>query len=612
MARFFRPGMLTLRQEGLVIDDHQHPGETFKRKTLMFKTLGIVFLVIMALSIPTSYAESRWFEIDEVSIHARIDDNGNMHVTEMDRYEFNGDFNGILIDLNTSGSDGIEQFQAFEISGDQEIPLEVEQTNDASPIQYRVYSQSENETKLFKFTYSLKNVVQVYADTAELYWKFFDQTNPSRLGKVEIVVELPSDTEQDKIHAFGHGPLDGVIDRPEPDIVRYTVSPLLSAQMLEVRVLFPVSYVPGSMKIHSEPMLERILEEERNWSSPTYESTAVEDALISLSLFMINLLAASFIYVKFGKAYRPEWKGKYYRELPADISPAVLTYLMKLRHETSDLMATMLDLVRKGYITMHAVKKPKLKEIEDYTFELKNKNKTKLLPHERALIVWFFEEIGKSGKLSLSDVRGQADSKKAAKAFLERWEKWQEHVKYAVSSMNYFEERPKNAKIYAWFVIGSTVQFLCLWWLIGDFHYIMLSPLPLLLFRTKTDLRSQKGQTEYTKWKAFKRFLLHYSRMASREPLAVHLWDHYYVYAMPLGVAKKLEAIEHQSLVGTSDNTSFYFDSSIWIHYELWTSSFDKAMTEGSKSISSSESSGGGTFSGGGGEGGGGGGRGAF
>lgn len=576
------------------------------------KIVGLLFLLLLFLSAQPAHAEERSFEIGEVEIHARIDSDGNMHVTERDTYHFNGSFNGIFVDLDTSGSDGIEHFQAFEVTDQENIPLDFEESRDGNKVQYKIYTPSDHETKVFQFTYSFMNVVQVYADTAELYWKFFDQTNPSALETVRIDVELPDGAEQDEITAFGHGPLDGVIARPNPGVVRYHVSPLPSGKLLEIRMLFPGSYVPGSTKISSAAMLDHILEEERNWAAPADNPYVVEDIMISLTLLAINLLAGFLIYVIFGKAFKPEWRGKYHRELPSDVTPAVVSYLMNYRNSTGDLMATMIDLVRKKYVTMQTVKNPDHEgQDDDYTFQLINTNKNGLLPHERTLIRWFFGELGHSGKVSLSDVRKHADDRELAKAFLDQWFKWSDEVLYSVNRLNYIEERPKNKKISAWIVIIVAIQIFGLWVVIEDnFHWIMLCPLPLLLFRPKSQRRTQIGQTEYTKWKAFKRFLLDYSRIASREPLAVHLWEHYFVYSIPLGVAKKMEAISRITMADLNQDTLSY-DSSFLSHYDDWTASLGKTISEGSKTDSSSEDSGG-TFSSGGGDGGGGGGRGAF
>jgi uncharacterized membrane protein len=579
--------------------------------TSVHRVVALLFSLFLLTSVQlANAADERSFEIGEVEIHARIDSDGNMHVTETDTYHFNGAFNGILVDLHTTGSDGIEHFQAFEVSDQQDIPLDIELSSDGDKLQYRIHSQSEDETKVFKFTYSLNNVVQVYADTAELYWKFFDETNPSTLGSVLINVELPDGAKQDEITAFGHGPLNGAIERPDSGVVRYLVSPLPSEKLLEVRVLFPTSYVPGSSKISTESMLDRILEEEQNWKDQTDNSTVVEDIIIALVILMVNLLVGALIYAKFGKAYKSDWKHKYSRELPSDVTPAIVSYLMKKHNSTSDLMATMLDLVRKKYVTMHVVKQLDQGEEDDYTFKLINTKINDLLPHEKALIRWFFEDVGRSGTVSLSDIRRQAENKKRANAFMNQWSKWQDHVQHSANRLNYFEKRPKNEKRYGWMVIAAALQAFGLIWLVGLFHYIWLCPLPLILFWTKSELRSQIGQTEYAKWKAFKRFLRDYSRIASREPLAVHLWEHYYIYAIPLGMAKKVEAISHMNMAGESYETPYY-DSYLWTLHDIWTDSFNKTIAQSGGSSSSSGDSGG-TFTSGGGDGGGGGGRGAF
>jgi len=580
--------------------------------TSVSKVFTLLLSLFLFLSLQTASAEDRWFQIEDVNIHALIDTDGNMHVTETDSYEFHGVFNGILVDLDTSGSDGIEDFQAYEVSDQEYIPLEYEETSDGNRIQYRIYSASEDETKVFEFTYSLKNVVQVYEDTAELYWKFFDESNGNTLGTVQIDVEFPEGARQEEIKAFGHGPLEGAIERLDESIVRFQVSPLPAYKMFEVRLLFPDLYVPDSSKISSEPMLEQILEEEENWKYPDDDDFTTIMLIIFFALMLIHLLVGALLYNKFGKPYKPDWKHKYYRELPGDVSPAVVSYLMKRRNNTGDLMATLLDLVRKKYVSMQVVKSPDPKEEDDYSFQLKKTNKDGLLlPHERMLVDWFFGKTGRSGKVSLSMLREQAENKKSAKAFYDKWTKWQDKVVDSVNRLNYFEERPKNKKIYAWFIIVAVLQALGIGWLTGG-SFLLLYPLPLLLFRMRSEeFRAQSGQTEYAKWKSFKRFLRDYSRIASREPLAVHLWEHYYVYAIPLGVAKKMEAIGRIHMPGMNQEDSVLTDTITYMHMNQWTSSFDKMISEG-KPVDSSSGDSGGSFSSGGGGGGGGGGRGAF
>ncbi len=232
----------------------------WSRAMAIFRNIALMLAGLLILLLFVRYYQEgeRSFEISDVDIHARIDAKGDMQVIEQDTYRFNGAFNGVSVQLDSSGSDGIGNFQAFEVTPGQEIPLSFEQSGEGTQIQYKVYDKINGETKVFKFTYEWKNVVQVYKDTAELYWKFFDRSNPSTLGTVRIHLELPGGVKQNEMLAFGHGPLAGRVDIVGDGAVEYRVSPLPAKQLLEARVLFPPSYVPDSTKISTTAMLDKI------------------------------------------------------------------------------------------------------------------------------------------------------------------------------------------------------------------------------------------------------------------------------------------------------------------------------------------------------------------
>ena len=304
------------------------------------KSLVFLFLLLLFLPLQPVAAEDRSFSISDVDIHARIDTAGDMHVTELDTYLFDGAFNGILIDLDSSKSDGIEDFQAVEVSEQGDIALRFELSSDGTRHNYRVFSGSQDESKLFRITYTVKNAVKVYADTAELYWKFFDERNESTLENVNITVELPDGIVRDDIRAFGHGPNNGKFQIEDNGNVSFTVSPLAPRSLLEVRVLFPGAVVPNSTRISNELMLEAILEEEQNWATSGDHTVPWAAALL-----VINVIFG--VYARKYRDSKSAWSGKYYRELPRDITPAVVGYLQKFKRKPRDLMATMLDLVRK-------------------------------------------------------------------------------------------------------------------------------------------------------------------------------------------------------------------------------------------------------------------------
>ncbi len=566
------------------------------------RVVAVLFLLFLLLSVQPAYADERSFRIEEVDIHARVDSVGDMHVAEADTYRFDGAFNGIIVELDSSKSDGIDDFQAFEVSEHRDIPLRSELSSDGDRLEYKVYSPSQDESKVFRFTYTVKNVVQVYADTAELYWKFFDDRNPSELETVNIAVELPEGVGQEEVAAFGHGPLDGTVRVENGGMVRYQVSPLPSGELLEVRILFPRSTVPGSTRISADSMLDAIREEERNWA----ESTGNGSVYGALALLIANLIAG--IYVKFGRTYRPEWKGKYYRELPGDVTPAVVGYVMKYRVRPSELMATLADLVRKRYVALEKVKEGRGKHGRaDYTFRLLDKGKGGLQPHETMLIDWFFGKIGSANKVSLSGIRQYAKSRKNAAVFTERWSQWKDEVEQTANRLGFIENQNGLRRIVQ---ITMVAQFFGLWFLAPThWNWLMFCAIPLLFFIPKGERRTRTGQTEYVKWSAFRRFLRDYSLMASREPLAVHLWEHYFVYAISLGEAKKMMAIARLK-IPDAKQVDPVLDDTFYYHSDDWIRSFQRAVQSANRSGSSGDSDG--SFSSGGGGGGGGGGRGAF
>ncbi|MFM1653382.1 DUF2207 domain-containing protein [Brevibacillus sp. B_LB10_24] len=583
---------------------------------------GLTSLLFLFLPGAPVHASERSFDITDVVIHARIDQNGDMLVTEQDTYWFNGDFNGILVLLDSSGSDGIENFQAFEAGPQQEIPLTFETTGKGEQIEYKVYDQAHDETKVFKFTYTFKNVVKLYEDTAELYWKFFDDSNPSRLGSVRIEIELPGGVGQEEILAFGHGPLSGSVEIPADGVVRYQVSPLQAEQMLEARVLFPKEYVPDSSKIENTPMLDNIRQQEVKWAEDADKQREAEKnrpwrlLYYAIALFVANLAVIVILFIKYDKEYRPAWSGKYCRELPEDVTPAVVSCLMDYNIQSKDLMATLIDLVRKKYVDMQVVKKDGglfRKEKYDYRFTLIDEQTDGLKQHEAYLIDWLFRQLGKNNEVSLLDIRDYTKKKANARTFVNRLSEWENMVVQEATRKDYFDSSKTGRNI----AIGiALAQIAVLVFFAPDtVKWLLICAFPLFFYGFKIKRRTRSGATERAKWKAFRRFLQDYSQMASREPLAVHLWEHYLVYAISLGAAKKVIAIANTDLVRPDLQQHAVYsavtDGGLHQHFDHFADSFDRTVSAAKSNLPSSRGSGGG-FSSGGGGGGGGGGRGAF
>jgi hypothetical protein len=227
------------------------------------KLTSFILLIIILFSFATfiTYAE-RSYKITDYQAQVKILENGDIQVSEIFEYDFDGDFNGIIRTIRIKGSDGFEYFKASEyFPGDKE--LEYTQSLAADMVTYKIYDKSSNERKLFLLEYQLKNVATLYNDTAEFYWKFFDKSNTSPIGHIKIEIELPSaKVSAEELKVFGHGQLDGKVSIREDGKIVYEVFRLSSREMVEARILFPTSMIPHSSKIINQNKFSEIMEEE--------------------------------------------------------------------------------------------------------------------------------------------------------------------------------------------------------------------------------------------------------------------------------------------------------------------------------------------------------------
>jgi uncharacterized membrane protein len=278
---------------------------------------GFALLIIILFSFATfiTYAE-RSFKITDYQAQVKILENGDIQVSEIFEYDFDGDFNGIIRTIGVKGSDGFKYFKASQYFPEDK-ELEYTQSLNADMVTYKIYDKSSNERKSFLLEYQLKNVATLYNDTAEFYWKFFDESNTSSIGHIKIEIELPAaEVSAEELKVFGHGPLDGKVSIREDGKIVYEKEELGWAKKADREKYFNII-----------------------------------GFLLAFLVVLFNIFLAIRLYFKYDRELKPEVEMDYYRELPQDITPAVLTKLMSIQGVGSkDIMATLMDLVRKKYL----------------------------------------------------------------------------------------------------------------------------------------------------------------------------------------------------------------------------------------------------------------------
>lgn len=512
-------------------------------------------ILVLSLLLFTTIFGRTVYEIERLDIVANIERDGSLEVEERVIYDI-GKINGILYNIDALGYGKFTDLQIFyEDDGEfkqarnNTAPSEGNFTVSVDDGLYKIklYAPSQNERKEFIFRYNLTRGVTVYRDIAQLNRKMVGKDWQNSIGNISVTVNLPENVKKDDIYAFGHGPLTGNIEILDGKSVRYTLNDYRPGEFLEVNLLFPknilTSFNPLLMK--NKSALKEILDMEGKLAKEAND--ARKRAIIDFYLGRVVLVLAVawwlflvvFIYLKNSKRYKVENEyGEYFRELSDDYSPSIAGTLVSrnLYPSGRELFAMLLDLVRKGHL--------KLEEGEKTTTLILQESGKPLSEEEKFILNWYIRELGDGEKIVLESVEASIKGRGGAKEFNRNYERWRTIVYSDMLEKNLkMDKRDKfstSLGIFtgiAYFIGGGMLvvyfqsELFILMILLG---FILL---PYTFSRKRASLEKEKA---ISRWEAFKKFLVDYSNLEEAKLASIELWEHYFVYAVALGVAEKV------------------------------------------------------------------------
>ncbi|MGQ0548307.1 MAG: DUF2207 domain-containing protein [Armatimonadota bacterium] len=597
-------------------------------------------LALLGTGLWITEAAAKSYTFSRVEITAEVGPDGAMRITEERTYDLRGAFTWATYTLKLRGSSGVSDITVSDEAGPyrqsrSRTPRTYEVAVGADEMHLRLSFQAADQRKTFLIRYVLRDVVTRYSDVAELYWKFIGTGWDVQSDEVLVTVLLPGALRQN-IKAWGHGSLHGRVEIQDGRVV-LRVRGLPARTMVEGRILFPARLIPGRPALN-EVRLPRIVAEETRVAAEANRLRWLHLAnLASVPLLPLFALALYlWIFLGHGREHRPRFEGDYLRELPRRYPPAVLGTLWRFGTPgTQDFAATLLDLARRGYITIQergntmipgdglvaSLIRERLKNVKTYAFARTEKPDDDLADLESDALQLMFRNATGATVTSWSLAHGGSDFRKGYLA-------WLEHVKQAARAHALFDgesDRMRRRVIVAGLlldvaaplvVIAGTFTIAYQAW--GTFAGLLVAGLLLLILSPHIRRRSLEGATQFAEWQAFRRFLTDFSQLKDAPPPAIAVWEHYLPYAVTLGVAQ--EVLRQLPIVyGTvADASPSWFTSDVGGGSAVgdFTGSLSSmtvslsTMVAGAVSPSSGGDGGGGGFSGGddGGGGGGGGG----
>ena len=515
----------------------------------MKKNILRIFLFFL-ISI-VSFAAS--FRIEKLDIEANLQKDGSMVVSEAVTYDID-EINGVYFDIDAKGFGELQYIQVFEddsTGGFKEVDSSNYEVSVSDEL-YRIklYSKNHNNRRTFKFVYKLPEAITVYDDVAQFNRKMVGKEWQQGINYITAKVIIPVSVSYDNsnILVFGHGPLTGEVDK-EGNTVIYKLNNYYPGDFLEAHILMEPEIFSeyNKSKIVHKDMKQKLLDMEAKLAD---EANAERDKAIRQQE-MINKVFEKpglifgvlssiwgalmyYIHVIFKRKNKVKNSvGKYLRELPDNSSPALVGGFMTNSINDNEILATIVDLVRRKILTLENSDK---NSIIILTGSTKN-----LSDQEKAIVDIYINDFGDGKSL---DLKSFGFFQKVPMSVARKFEKWRAMVQSEMNRKNltYQGLGCLGVIFFAFFPMIFTFAGLVIGMITGNKMFLLIVVMGIILFVSGAKARYPRKELAEAKdkWQAFKNFLSDYSQLEEAKITSVHLWEQYFVYAVALGVSEKV------------------------------------------------------------------------
>lgn len=459
-----------------------------------------------------------------------------------------------------------------------------------------------------KITYSYKilGAVTVFDDIAEINWKFAT-TNNMKTSNVNVNVHLPNkqDLLAKDVYIYGHG-ANGKVNHNQDDVynIKLSAKKLSPTQEIEARILFPKELLDLTAieeevgeygNVHHIEYLSRVeaYEEQLQRESTKLLIGDISVGVVAVLILVFIICMLYKIYILYDKEYVSNFDDEYYRELPENYPPAIMSYLYNFKEiDKNCVSSTLMDLIRKKVVTIEYAgeslteKKPNYKMIYNGI-----PNGVVLNNYEAKLIDWFFVCVANGSELTLDQLDDFNGREGNARNYQLYNRQFNSLIASEAKKYNFFEDPKKGREKGNSLILFLLVMIFIFAFIHTSFPLIMpmyaaswmLAMIVIIMFYTRNLVkRTKKGNEDFVRWKAFKHFLEEFSNIKDYPMPGIIVWDHYMVYASAFGIADLVEEqlrfkysslnMEDQlndSLYLNSPSFSYYFASRISNSYSI-------------------------------------------
>lgn len=555
------------------------------KKILIIFILAIAFLLLLSVKSEAS------LNLKKLDFDAQINSDGSMDVTETWNIyisETNTLFKTFKIDSSKYSSITnvtVEQIKPQNIELTQtyqeayHVPnncyYALKNVKGMFEIAWGVGLDNDSETRTYKISYTVNDVIAQYNDYSQLYWQFVGEDFEIDADEITGVIKLPYavDNKED-VRVWGHTKyLNGEIYVTDVDEIEFKINRYSNGNYVEVRSLIPNYLITSGMKQYNRNILDEVLEEETKWAEEANAKRNQRKLIVNILtvivavfvIFFMNKLRKNFKRLKAtDKKNKPTTKLDYFRELPYEgATPAEALFIMSEGYNTSfskSFSANILDLCLEKYISIETVEQNGKIKSDIVKINLLDKDSTTLKEDEKMTLELLKKVAGEEKQLTTKDITKYLEKHSTA---IDKINKEYQKVLETEEekSGKYSKENSKNKiKLQENYVLYYVLAFFA--FLIFVFgiegleagamgaRFSIVSIIFVLIaimngyvsskIASRINVLSQKGIDEKEQWNAFKKYMEDFSLLKEKEVPALVVWEKYLVFATAFGISEKV------------------------------------------------------------------------
>ncbi len=511
----------------------------------------LISFVILLILVPAGVilAQDKSLRWDRFDVNITALPNGDMEIEEIQAITFtSGSFHFGYRSIPLDRVESIDNIQVFELKGgrlreyassssEDEYTFDIYREGGEQKIYwYFPYTDSEHASHTYVIRYLIKGGLRIYDDGDQVWWKAIGADHNFPVVNSQVTVELPGEFTAEQINAEAYG-TQADIQMPNASTLVFAASDIPAQQEFEVRVKFPHGVVQAQAPLwQARDDRQRALKETYG---PVFDLGFL---FLGLILLFGGPLAVYALWYTKGRDAPAGIVADTLSEPPSDLAPGVAGTLIDEQADMEDILATLIDLARRGAFHIEEENTPGFLGIgsgRDHIFHLKDAGIASN-PYEEKLVKEIF---GSQESKRMSDLRQK---------FYTAVPKLKQQLYDTAIEAGYFSANPQKIRQR---YMGLGVAGLILSVILGcgmlmvtaNFSgmaicptiSLVISSFALIIVGRHMPKKTRLGAEEAAKWQAFKRYLKNIEKYGDLEE-AKEKFEQYLPYAIAFGIERSL------------------------------------------------------------------------